>query len=477
MKRLLLFLLFEMAQCACAQPFVTKIYSYTESSDIVYGQQTDFAGNERILLLDVFLPANDTPPPCGRPLLVFVHGGAWMVGTKDDGTATAVCREFAQRGYVAASVNYRLGAFHTHDPVHCDLYGWDCYNQADSSECIRAIYRGMQDVKGAIRFLVKNAAAYQIDPRNVFVAGESAGGFIALYTGFLDLPSEKPPDCSALPDVLPPSSFAETNCIQAFGLDTSVASMNLSRPDLGSIDGPLHLDAPPYTIRGIGNIYGGILQNILAQQAGPAPAIYLYQQPNDLLVPYYHDRLATGFNYCAETWSGCSYIPHLPYAWGSSGIAWLVHNGLTVAPTPALRFDSTFNDADCVTQLLFPATAGHRIDSPELRSLNMATFFAAQLEESADCNLSAGSAPQQDSVWLYPNPATGGNVRIQGLQGTEASVQIIEISGRVLYRSDLPVRNNSVLLYVPAGIAAGLYWVKVRDGRGEWLLRLIIGRK
>lgn len=475
MKQLyLLMLLLGCLSAANAQDFIAKTYTYSETENIVYGQQTDFAGNQRTLLLDVFLPTNDTPPECGRPLFVAVHGGAWMAGSKDDITPTELCKDFAQRGYVAVSVSYRLGLFQTHHNAHCNVAGWDCFNAADSSEWLRALYRATQDVKGAIRYMVKNGGTYQIDPRNVFVAGESAGGYISLAVGFMDLPEEKPADCGALPAVLPPNSYAETNCVQAYGLDTSVASMQLTRPDLGSINGSLHTDAPPYTLRGVGSFYGGLFQNILAQQAGNTPALYLYHQPNDLLVPYKEGHLAKDYDYCAVTLGGCAYIQYLPYTWGGSGIARLILTGSGGSPAPVLRFDSTLNMADCATQIVNPSTTGHAIDNFALRSQNLAAFFAAQIEGGSDCSLSIAGVARKDGLWLFPNPAGGGPITLNGIKGSEVRVRLSDPSGRISMEQTLNAVNGQASIQLPQGLAAGLYLLSVRDEEGARTLRLVV---
>lgn len=473
MKHLLLLaLLLCLSPEILAQDFISKSFTYTETENIPYGQQTDFAGNQRTLLLDVFVPTNDTPPACGRPLFIAVHGGAWMTGSKDDLTPTELCKDFAQRGYVAVSVNYRLGMFQTSNSVHCNIAGWDCFNAADSSEWIRALYRGMQDVKGAIRFMIKNGATYQIDPRNVFVTGESAGGFIALYTGFMDLPAEKSLDAGALTDVLPPNSYAETNCVQAYGLDTSVASMNLTRPDLGSFQGTLHTDAPDYTLRGVGSFYGGMFQNLFLAQAGTPPAVYLYHQPNDLLVPYHQGRLAQGYDNCAVTLGGCAYIQHLPHTWGGSGVVALIGSG--GAPAPGLRFDSTLNNVDCLGQIANPATTGHAIDNFALRSQNLATFYAGQLETGSDCALSIGGAAHQNGLWLFPNPVRGERVTLSGISGAQAVVRVLDLTGQVYAGQVLPVTGGCSELKLPVRLPAGIYLMEVQDVRGVKVLRLLV---
>src|SRR5881397_1682784 len=66
--------------------------------DIVYGK-----GGEEELKLDLARPEkSDAPVPC----VVVIHGGAWRSGNKAD--LDQLTRDFAQRGYVAATIAYRF---------------------------------------------------------------------------------------------------------------------------------------------------------------------------------------------------------------------------------------------------------------------------------------------------------------------------------------------------------------------------------
>lgn len=97
--------------------------------------------------LDLYLPAAEN-----APLVIFVHGGAFMVGTRE-GYAT-VGRALAEQGLATAVVSYRL------------------YPDTDAQG-------STADVARATAWLVRNAARYSFDARNVFIAGHSAGAQIA----------------------------------------------------------------------------------------------------------------------------------------------------------------------------------------------------------------------------------------------------------------------------------------------------------
>lgn len=123
--------------------------------DVTYAELSGF----RPLTLDLYVPPKGGAP---KPAVVFVHGGAWRHLTARDGGTfrdfPATLASVAARGYVVASVNYRLAG--------------------------EARFPGaVQDVGRAIQWLRTHAAAYNIDATRVIAWGSSAGGQIATLIG------------------------------------------------------------------------------------------------------------------------------------------------------------------------------------------------------------------------------------------------------------------------------------------------------
>lgn len=131
-----------------------------------------FLAAERAEKLDLYLPA---PLPAGTlaPAVVWIHGGGWTGGTKNETRAQEICSTLAAAGYVAVSIDYRLGDG-----------AWPT---------------NLHDCKNAVRFLRANATKYQIDPSRIAVAGGSAGGHLALMTGFTADQAEFEPAAGATP--------------------------------------------------------------------------------------------------------------------------------------------------------------------------------------------------------------------------------------------------------------------------------------
>jgi acetyl esterase/lipase len=122
-----------------------------EERDVVYGR----AGGES-LKLDLYTPLQPAGP---RPAVVFIHGGAWCGGAKEEYSKQA--RAWAERGYVTITVNYRLSPQHQF-PAQ------------------------LEDVKCAVRWLRANAARYQVDSECIGVMGNSAGGHLSLLLAFTE---------------------------------------------------------------------------------------------------------------------------------------------------------------------------------------------------------------------------------------------------------------------------------------------------
>ena len=122
----------------------------TAMKNVVYAEV-----GSRALKIDLFLPANDADKPATpRPIVLWIHGGGWEGGSKERAPGT----ELLRRGYVVASVEYRLSGV---APFPAQIY----------------------DCKGAVRWLRAHAAEYGIDPNRVGVWGASAGGHLAALLG------------------------------------------------------------------------------------------------------------------------------------------------------------------------------------------------------------------------------------------------------------------------------------------------------
>jgi len=140
----------------CMQPPRPRDSVYFE----YFGQQ---ATSEDCLYLNVWAPAEAPPQGRGWPVMMWIYGGAFQVGSAAnpvfDGT------ELARRGVVVVAANYRVGVFGF--LAHPEL-------TAESPQRASGNY-GLLDQAAALRWVRRNAVAFGGDPGNVTVFGQSAG--------------------------------------------------------------------------------------------------------------------------------------------------------------------------------------------------------------------------------------------------------------------------------------------------------------
>jgi para-nitrobenzyl esterase len=123
---------------------------------------------EDCLYLNVTTPAGAKPGQ-KLPVMVWIHGGAFLVGTSMGAFgATHDGTEFAKKGVITVTLNYRLG--------HA---GWFAHPALDK-EGHTADY-GLADQIAALKWVKANIASFGGDPSNVTIFGESAGGISVLY--------------------------------------------------------------------------------------------------------------------------------------------------------------------------------------------------------------------------------------------------------------------------------------------------------
>ncbi len=92
-----------------------------------------------------------------KPLLVFVHGGSWMSGSKEE--MNSFLYTFSTLGYTAVSVDYDLLNL-------TEALQGTCVSVTDEEACVSA----------ALGYLAQHAEEYQIDTDRVVLIGHSAGG-------------------------------------------------------------------------------------------------------------------------------------------------------------------------------------------------------------------------------------------------------------------------------------------------------------
>jgi acetyl esterase/lipase len=120
--------------------------------------------------LDVYQPVGDGP----FPTLIYIHGGGWVMGTKENSVLQTF--PFLEKGWAVVNVEYRL---------------------KEVSPAPAAV----EDCRCALHWVSDHAKEYKFDPNRLVIMGASAGGHLALTTGMLPASAGLDRRCSADKDV------------------------------------------------------------------------------------------------------------------------------------------------------------------------------------------------------------------------------------------------------------------------------------
>ncbi|MEM7035557.1 MAG: alpha/beta hydrolase [Bacteroidota bacterium] len=236
------------AQLCDYDRYETALFAVDTTEDIVYGNAPAMPAvyiNENVtvpqdLTLDLYEPAGDTLSK--RPLLLFAFGGGFLIGSKEDEDARSVCDSFARKGYVCASINYRLNL-----------------NVLDNSSAERAVFRAVQDWSAAVRYFKEFADSFRIDTNWIFAGGVSAGSISAMHLQYMSEAQR------------PASSFAQ--------------GPPFSRPDLGCKDCEGNNYAHSSSVKALINCWGAIGDTLWIDAQDSVPMIS-FHGTIDPVVPY-----------------------------------------------------------------------------------------------------------------------------------------------------------------------------------------------
>lgn len=137
------------------------------AEEIVVEENVQYVNNIFLpLTLDIARPAGEGP----YPAIVFIHGGGWRQGSRR--SYREKIEEAAKRGYVAATISYRLLSWEGDEKAPTKING--------------NFPAQVNDCKSAIRWLRANAKKYHVNPDKIGVTGGSAGGHLSLMVGLTD---------------------------------------------------------------------------------------------------------------------------------------------------------------------------------------------------------------------------------------------------------------------------------------------------
>ena len=410
------------AQCIGGNRYKAPVFQYDSVMNLVYGQNVTANTSVPLSLgLDIYLPKNDTFQK--RPVFFITHGGSFLFGTKADGDVVYLCREFAKRGYVCVSQDYRTGM--------------EEYNAVSAS---RAVWRAMQDARAAIRYIKANADQYKIDTNMIIYGGSSAGGFTALHAAFLDEPQE----------VLPT-------------IDTSAYTGSGSM-GLGNFRGTTNnLPNSSNGIKAVVNLCGAIGDTAWIQPKDKNVVIISMHGTADRTVPY-----ATAIIKLLNT------IPLLKVDGSRS-----IHKALTLKNHE--NYFYTYCGTDHVPYAGLTSVEKAWMDTTVkfvaknlyehvLKCGTAENITVRALVDSTDCPTTGIETNEVEAFKIYPNP-THSKVTIEHQFSGEVTLSVFNIQGEKVFKINLKENQNSVELN---NLAEGMYLVQMENAGRVFLQKLLV---
>ena len=129
------------------------------------------------LYLDIYRPAEGAATTLDgkeKPALLFVFGGGFIIGARNESWYFPWFQALLDEGYPIVAVDYRLG-------LKGVRMRFDPFHLIESAKLAkRAVDMGVEDVFASVRYLCDNAEELGIDPDNIVICGSSAGAMISL---------------------------------------------------------------------------------------------------------------------------------------------------------------------------------------------------------------------------------------------------------------------------------------------------------
>ncbi len=158
--------------------YLDNVFTTVKKTTVVFAPTISHLGQNIDLTMDVYEPEGDNLS--ARPVVILAHGGSFLFGDKSDMQKS--CELLAKKGYLAATIDYRLFPFLV-------------LGIPDSVKIFDTAIKATGDMKAAVRYFREDAATanlFRADAANIFIGGYSAGAVTALHTAFLDADDQTP---------------------------------------------------------------------------------------------------------------------------------------------------------------------------------------------------------------------------------------------------------------------------------------------
>lgn len=397
------------AQCSNGR-YLNKIFSYTTST-VQYGSAIKYDGATQNLSMDIYQPQGDNFTH--RPLMILAFGGSFTSGLRQSPDIVQICQEFAKRGFVCASIDYRLGVAN-----------------GDDSCMYQAVIRGIQDMNAAIRYFYKDAYTanqYRIDTTQIFCGGTSAGAFIGVNKAYFKM------NLNLFSRAIP-------------------ADLINSLTELGGPDGNSGNPGYSSNIKGVVDLCGAVFDTLWIQPGDPI--LIGVHGTGDHTVPYYYDSIG-GLTDIKKNFFGGGNIIDRFHHLGLSNITDSIYSfigaphapfvlPIPLIPPASLYMDSTLN---ILAHYMY---------------LNVVC-------DSTLVPLGINDVPYELSVSAFPNPSDG-VMTVISHEPKDLIAEVVTIDGRLIEKIDLRA-NSTITIRKENELNSGMYLLNFYDSKGATKLK------
>lgn len=391
-----------------AQRYKDKIFTAVSIDSVTYGSAKNYAGSTQELKMNIFQPVGDTAT--NRPLLVLAHGGSFVSGNRYLPDVTYLCTEFAKRGYVCVSIQYRLG-------VNVPEILLD-QSQA-GPQFANALWRGTLDGRGAVRYLRANANTYKVSLGQVYLGGVSAGGVLGLHEAFLDTEAE-------VGTSNPP-------------IDTTSIG--------GGIEGLSGTPGQSWRVKGVISLCGA-LGDVNWMKNNKNVSIFSVHGTNDETVPYKTD-----------------FFSYLSLQIGRLSGSFVVDSMAKVLGMKSVFY--TFKDAPHVP---FSPGVGTTESSTAYMDTTEGLLRDFLFDDIKTQGVGVNNVLANSDVKVYPNPANE-NVSIETNKGNNNVITILDLSGKTIETINT---SKSITVLNTSNLTSGIYFIQITNEFGSITKKLVI---
>jgi len=453
---------------------VAQDIPYSENYSVLYGDIDPTTPGTQLkldtLLADFYYPPYDETVG-ERPIVFYLHTGSFLpryinntpTGYKDDSATVAICRSLARRGYVVASITYRLGW----NPVATD-------EDVRRETIINAAYKGVQDLSAAIRF-VKDEVVFlgnfnAIDTTKIALGGQGTGGYITSAFASLDNQDEIKID-----------KFRRSTDGSIMVNDTIWGD----RHGYGGVPGYNNVNWPGYTTDAhVAFQIGGALGDSSWIDAGEIPLIWVHSVL-DPFAPYktgmvnvpgtslqvvevsggydviksasaqgnnkpYEGKVMDAYTHAIHAYNeGMDGLyPIHGMANASGPYEWYDTNVIKILPLPPTTIQTILGGIRLSNPLHGKARAMTYIDSvvgyiaPRV-AVSLGLVDAVGINKvNLGSNVALGPVPAKDELFIYNN---WDNSELE-------SIEIRNLNGQVVYTQDIHAKHTKLALNLPTGM-------------------------